>query len=158
MNPSSPLNETPSTVTNTVATVWQYVEQYGWFIIGIAVAVLLLKNRLQPQLDRWRSQREDGRNKKIDPVEAQSRLEALERQRQRMQEMMDRQAEEFKQKQKEKEERARLERIADWENHEQGKGYKNKTRTCLGVISGQSCTVGGSINSKNVTEEKVKGN
>lgn len=45
--------------------VWQYVEEYGWFIIGIVVAVLLLKNRLQPQLDRWRSQREDGRNKKI---------------------------------------------------------------------------------------------
>ncbi|KAK3699676.1 hypothetical protein RRG08_062467 [Elysia crispata] len=123
-------NEDPEFVGVVKDTVLGTLQQYGWFIlIGIAIIVYLY-NRYRPQLEQWRDQREADSYKKMDEGVAYSRLEAMERARQRMQAQLDEQAKEFAEKQRQKEEEKRQARLEDWDRHQQGKGYRSKVRPC----------------------------
>ncbi|GFS20714.1 selenoprotein S [Elysia marginata] len=121
-------NEDPEIVGVAKDTVLGILQQYGWFIlIGIAL-VAYLYNRYRPHLDQWQEQREANSYKKMDEGVAQARMEAMDRARQRMQAQLDEQAKEFAEKQRQKEEEKRQARLEDWDRHQEGKGYRSKTK------------------------------
>ena len=53
-------------------------------------------------------------------------MEEMERARNRLQQQYELRTAEWREKQAEKEEIRRQQEIEDWENHQQGKGYKNR--------------------------------
>ncbi|CAL1541688.1 unnamed protein product [Lymnaea stagnalis] len=123
-----PENEDPAIVGAIISSVIGILQLYGWFIlIGIGAAYYLYR-QIRPWYSQVSQQREFNQYKKIDTGGAQSRLEAMERARLKMQQELDAQAKEFAEKQKKKDEEKRKEKIEDWERHLQGKGYRSKTK------------------------------
>ena len=53
-------------------------------------------------------------------------MEEMERARNRLQQEYEIRTAEWREKQAEKEEQRRQQDIEDWDNHQQGKGYKNR--------------------------------
>jgi len=89
----------------------------------------------EPLLERWNQwqvqrevQAEAARYKK-NPDEFKSKMEAMELARMRMQERYNEDAQVMAVKRMELEERKREQEIEEWENHQQGKGYKNRAKT-----------------------------
>jgi len=77
----------------------------------------------------WQEQkeaREEAARMKKNPEEYQAKMEAMEIARLRMQERYNDDAEVAEKKRQEKEEQRREQDIQDWENHQLGKGYKNR--------------------------------
>ncbi|RUS83922.1 hypothetical protein EGW08_008336, partial [Elysia chlorotica] len=122
------MNEDPAFVGVVTDAVLGTLQQYGWFIlIGIAILAYLY-NRFRPQLDQWQEKRETDSYKKMDAGVVHSRMEAMERARERMQAQLDEQAKAFAEKQRQKEEEKRQARLEDWDRHQQGKGYRSKVK------------------------------
>lgn len=127
-DPEDLKNEDPEFVGVVKDTVVGTLEHYGWFLlIGIALIVYLY-NRYRPQLDQWHGQREANNYKKMDEGVAQTRMEAMERARLRMQAQLDEQAKVFAEKQQQREEEKRQAKLEDWDRHQQGKGYRSKVK------------------------------
>lgn len=123
-HPEILVNENP--FSGSVNTVTEFLQAYGWFIVLAILVGLWLKNKLSPKLEKIRQKIETGREKKIDNETAQARLEAMEAARRRMQQQLDEQAQRHAEKMKEKEEEKRQQKIQEWDDHLQGKGYRNK--------------------------------
>jgi len=89
----------------------------------------LLSEPIAERYTEWQEKREEqaeaARYKK-NPDEYHAKMEAMEVARNRMQERYNQDAEAEAIKRAEKEERQREENIQDWENHQLGRGYKNK--------------------------------
>jgi len=69
---------------------------------------------------------EEAAEMKKNPDQYRSKMEAMEIARNRMQEQYKKSAEEWRERQAEREEVKRQQDIEDWENHQQGKGYKSR--------------------------------
>ncbi|XP_012935437.1 selenoprotein S [Aplysia californica] len=128
MEEPHPKNEDPAFISAGVDLVVSTIQTYGWFVVALVLLGVYLASKLRPQLNAWREQRESGACKKTDVNAASSRMEAMQRARQRMQEQLDAQAKVFMEQQAEKEERQRQERLEDWERHQQGRGYRSKVK------------------------------
>ena len=124
-----PVNENPEFVTQTFSSVIAFLQQYGWFVLFGIVVLLYIKSKLDPHVRKIKKKAADViEQKKYDPDIAQSRLEQMERSRIRLQEQHDAEAARFAEKQRIKEEEKRKAKIEDWENHQQGKGYRSKIK------------------------------
>lgn len=122
-------NEAPQGLLSVFSTGFEFMQEYGWFILLALVAILYIKNKfIQPKLAQWQQTREENKYKKMDSGKIQEQAERLEKARQKMQAELDKQAEEYKIKQQQKEEKARQDRIADWDRHQEGKGYRSKVK------------------------------
>ncbi|XP_046337486.2 selenoprotein S-like [Haliotis rufescens] len=119
-------NEYPALVTTVFSTGVELIQSYGWFLLAAVLLLLYLRNKFQATWDKMQKSREEESYKKYDVGATQSRLEAMERSRQRMQEQLDAQAEEYTEKQRKKEEEKRKQKIEDWDRHLEGKGYRSK--------------------------------
>lgn len=104
------------------------LQQYGWFIVLGCLILLYIRSKLKPAYNQMKRKAEESRDKKIDPEVAQSRLEAMERARQRLQEQHDAKASQYMEKQLQKEEEKRQTKIEEWENLQQGKAYRSKIK------------------------------
>ncbi|XP_059140513.1 selenoprotein S-like [Physella acuta] len=123
-----PRNEDPAFIQAVFSTATGILQLYGWVIlIGILLAYYLY-GKLRSYFSHLSQQRQEDQYKRLDTSAAQSRLEAMERSRLRMQAKLDEQAREFAERQKKKEEEKRKERIEDWERHQEGKGYRSKKK------------------------------
>uniref|UniRef100_A0A0B7B5N6 Selenoprotein S n=1 Tax=Arion vulgaris TaxID=1028688 RepID=A0A0B7B5N6_9EUPU len=128
MDTNEPHNEDPEIIGTAFQTVIDVLQLYGWFILFVIIAVLYLGSKVRPWLDQLSQQRDINSYKKMDSGVAQSRLEAMERARLKMQAQLDEEAKRFAERQKAKEEEKRNQRLEDWERHCQGKGYRSKTK------------------------------
>ncbi|KAK6963625.1 selenoprotein S [Biomphalaria glabrata] len=128
-------NKDPAFIGAILSNVTEFLQLYGWFIVLALAAVYFLYSRIQPWLYRASQRREENSYKKLDVGVAQSRLEAMEKARQKMQAELDEQARVFAEQLKIKEEKKRQEKIEDWERHLQGKGYKSKTKAGIHLHS-----------------------
>jgi len=93
------------------------------------IAWRLVSDPVTERYYQWQEDREvraEAARYKKNPDEYHAKMEAMEVARRRMQERYNEDAEVEARKRAEKEERQREENIKDWENHQLGRGYKNK--------------------------------
>merc|ERR1712083_520360 len=89
----------------------------------------------EPLTERWsqwqqkREEQAEAARYKKNPDEYKSKMEAMEMARLRMQERYNEDAETVAIKRKELEEKKRDQEIQEWDDHLQGKGYKNRAKT-----------------------------
>jgi len=82
--------------------------------------------------DEWRERKrmnEEAAQIKKNPDQYRSKMEAMERARNRLQEQYERSTQEWREKQAILDEKRRQQDIEDWENHQQGKGYKSRVQS-----------------------------
>ncbi|XP_060081458.1 selenoprotein S-like [Ylistrum balloti] len=127
-HPPNLQNENPQIVSDVFTTVTQILQQYGWFIVFGCLVLLYIRSKVKPAYSQMKKRAEESRDKKIDPDVAQSRMEAMERARQRLQEEHDAKASHYAEKQLLKEEEKRQTRIEEWDNLQQGKAYRSKIK------------------------------
>ncbi|XP_060551885.1 selenoprotein S-like [Ruditapes philippinarum] len=125
VHPDRLVNENP--LSGPFYTVIEFIQSYGWIILFGLVVCLYIKSKLSPTVRKYKQKIEDTiESKKFDSSKAQSRLEAMDAARQRMQAQLDAQAARHAEQMKQKEEEKRKQKIEDWEGHTQGKGYRSK--------------------------------
>lgn len=103
-----------------------------WMLLILAILTYKIWQSIKPRIMQryygWQERRKEeeyaARYHK-NPDEFRSKMEAMDAARAAMQERYDMDAVSWAEKQREKEERKRQQDIEDWENHKQGKGYKN---------------------------------
>ncbi|XP_063585024.1 selenoprotein S-like isoform X1 [Penaeus indicus] len=131
LHPSSLHPQTPQIISQFIYNVMTLITSFGWYVVGLSALGYFLWLRLRPKVNQWKEQRERDQeaaelHKNPDKVLARER--AIEAARQRMQEEYNKRAIAHAEKVQEVEEKKRQERIEDWERHERGEGYRNKTR------------------------------
>lgn len=107
-----------------------------WLLLIIAIVLYKIWQRLRPGIMEkyytWQEERKEAEyaaHYHKNPDMFRQKMEAMDEARARMQERYDRDTEQWAAKQKEIEEKKRQQDIEDWENHKQGKGYKNRAHT-----------------------------
>jgi len=129
VHPKKLVNETPTFLLESFYFVMYVIQSYGWFILLGLVVLYLLYRRLQPHLDSLHARREHEQDlHRYDSNEVVRRQEAMDAARRKAQEAYNAQAARFAEEQKKKEEEKRKEKIADYERHLEGKGYRSKYR------------------------------
>lgn len=103
-----------------------------WMLLVLAILTYKIWQAIKPSImDRYygwqerRKEEEYAARYHKNPDEFRHKMEAMDAARAAMQDRYDRDAVLWAEKQREKEERKRQQDIEDWENHRQGKGYKN---------------------------------
>ncbi|CAG9789746.1 unnamed protein product [Diatraea saccharalis] len=97
-----------NTMTNPVTFVLQFLASYGWYIIGASAALLYVCHKLRPRYEQWKQAREDAEYHK-DPDKALARMEAIQRARDKQQQLLLEASQRALEQQKEREERKRQE-------------------------------------------------
>jgi selenoprotein S len=137
-------NETPASVQMIYTSVIQFLQQYGWFLLFGLILAFFVKQRLQQYLAKRPSSQSSPQDlHRYDSETALRRQEGFEASRRRLQEKLDADAAKFAEEQKKKEEEKRKQKIADWDNHVQGKGYRSKYKP-TDNSDGPSCSSSGS--------------
>ncbi|XP_070548479.1 selenoprotein S-like isoform X1 [Ptychodera flava] len=122
-----PENETPEAIKESANFVTIFLAQYGWFIVFGIIALIFLKNKFEPSLQKLKKKREDNYYAQhYDATTTQARHESMMAARLRMQERYDEDARIAEEERKKKEEQKRKEKIEDWDRHVEGKGYRSK--------------------------------
>jgi selenoprotein S len=144
-HPKNLQNETPASVLGIYASVVQFLQQYGWFLLLGVVLAFFVKQKLQEYLaKRPRSQSSPQDLHRYDSETALKRQEAFEASRRRLQEKLDAESAKFAEEQKKREEEKRKQKIAEWDKHLEGKGYRSKYRPPQENSDGPSCSASGS--------------
>ncbi|KAH9504261.1 hypothetical protein Btru_064476 [Bulinus truncatus] len=128
-------NKDPAFIGAIFSNVLEILQLYGWFILIALGAVYFLYSRIQPWMYKVSQKIKDDQYKKLDEGTIHTRMEAMERARLKMQESLNEQARLFAEQQKIKEEKKRQDKIVDWERHQQGKGYRSKTKAMAKHLS-----------------------
>ncbi|CAH0730488.1 unnamed protein product, partial [Brenthis ino] len=116
------IDETQGAVFNPITIGLQFLANYGWYLVGAAVASVYLLQKLKPKVDTWKQAREDAEYHK-DPDKALSRMEAIQRAREKQQAMLEAASLRALEQQKEREEKKRreaLERLEKYGNAAKG--------------------------------------
>ncbi|KAK3581724.1 hypothetical protein CHS0354_015493 [Potamilus streckersoni] len=122
-----PTNQDPVFLSAALQNVTEFLQAYGWFIILGIVVILYIKSKLSPSIQKLQDkfeQRKESRN--YDPNKALKMSEELDAARRRMQEQLNAQAARYAEQQKIKEEEKRQQKIQEWDNFQDGKGYRSK--------------------------------
>jgi selenoprotein S len=127
VHPTKLVNETPAALQDIFYFLVSMVTRYGWFMLFALVLILVLHKRLQTYLESFWSRREEEQDlHRYDNDAAYQRQMAMDAARLRMQREFDQTAAKYAEEQQKKEEEKRKEKIADWDRHQEGKGYKSK--------------------------------
>lgn len=116
-----------STMINPVTYVFQFLASYGWYLVGGAAVILYVLHKLRPTLDAWRQAREDAEYHK-NPDVALARMEAIQRARDKQQQMLLAASERALEQQREREERKRQEAAERLQKYGTAAGQKLGTR------------------------------
>lgn len=121
-------NRSPAAVVALYSGVIQFLQQYGWFMLFGVILLFVIKQRLMHYLATRPSRRsaEEQDLHRYDSETVLQRQEGFEASRRRLQEKMDADSARFAEEQKKREEEKRKQKIADWDNHLEGKGYRSK--------------------------------
>ncbi|XP_046382629.1 selenoprotein S-like isoform X2 [Ischnura elegans] len=132
VHPPTLEEQTPEFLSNFLEKGFTILSEYGWYIVIFgSITYYLWATKVKPMYERWKkSAEESAYSAKYhkDPALFQARQEIMEAARRRMQEELEVKARQYLEKQKEIAEANRLERIADWERHEKGLGYRSKMK------------------------------
>lgn len=160
LHPSTLNPQAPVAVSQLIYTVTSLVASYGWYVVGASFLGYFLWIRLRPKVEQWKEQRErdqDAAELHKNPDKILARERAIDAARLRMQEEYDRCAVAHAEKVKENEEKKRQERIEDWERHERGEGYRNKSRyTASPSVGSTSPATPSASNSKPSGKPKLR--
>jgi len=154
VHPKKLVNETPAFLLEVFYTVMYVVQAYGWFIFFGLILLYLIYKRFQPHLESMRVRREQEQDlHRYDTNEVFRRQEAIDAARCKAQEAYNAQVAHFAEEQKKKEEEKRKEKIADYDRHLEGKGYRSKYRppSPSNNTSGSAPPAGGSGTKKKTT-------
>ncbi|KAL3887325.1 hypothetical protein ACJMK2_027267 [Sinanodonta woodiana] len=122
-----PSNKDPVVLSTAFHNVTEFLQAYGWFIILGIVVILYIKSKLSPSIQKLQSKLEQRKeSREYDPSKALKMSEELEAARRRMQEQLNAQAARYAEQQKIKEEEKRQQKIKEWDNFQDGKGYRSK--------------------------------
>lgn len=108
-----------------------FIEHYGWFILIGGIILYYLYQKYLPTYSSWQRRREEMKEEeehKKDPDKAYQAQVSMEKARLRLQQQVNIDAEKRRIEQEQREEIKRQQKIEEWENHLQGKGYHNKTK------------------------------
>ncbi|XP_059095703.1 selenoprotein S-like [Tigriopus californicus] len=113
-----------------------------WYVVFVAVLAFVIYQRFKDLFDakwaRWQrelQERHEQAQLKKNPDLFRAKMEAMEAARRRMQDKYDQESREAVAKMKEREEEKRQQQIQDWENLQQGKGYRNKVKVAEAEFS-----------------------
>lgn len=107
------------------ASVGSLLAAYGWYLVGACVLLYALAQKLSPRLRALRQTRlERAAAADVEPDTVVKRQEALAAARLRMQEELNLQVEKHKEKLKQLEEEKRRQKIAQWDNMQEGRSRK----------------------------------
>ncbi|GAB6023137.1 hypothetical protein CHUAL_007220 [Chamberlinius hualienensis] len=105
---------------------------FAWAGLILAVCLYFLWTKfLKSKYNEWKLQRElrsESAEHHKDPDRSLKHLQGLEAARQRMQEAYDTRVAQHAEKTKQQEEAKRAEKINNWEQHQKGLGYHNKSK------------------------------
>ena len=124
-------NETPAFVTSGFQLLVSYVESYGWLLLIAACILAYVYQKYKPQYLKWKQTQDDRHEaelRKKNPDHSHNMQISMEQARMRMQEKVSAEAEIKRAKDAELAEKKRQEKIQEWENHKQGKGYHSKSK------------------------------
>merc|ERR1719370_782357 len=130
--PSEPKlqNETPQLLSTGVGLVVSVVESYGWFLLIGFLLVIFLYQKFRPSYEKWKREQNDRQEEELrkkNPDRSYAIQLSMEQARMKMQERVTVDAEAKRIRDAEIAEKKRLEKIQEWENHKQGKGYHSKS-------------------------------
>ncbi|KAL4711379.1 hypothetical protein ACJJTC_019220 [Scirpophaga incertulas] len=103
-------DETSYTMINPVTFVLEFLATYGWYLVGVGVALAYAIHKAQPTFNRWKEAREDAEYHK-DPDRVLARMEAIQRAREKQQKDLLEASQRAIELQKEREERKRQETV-----------------------------------------------
>nr|XP_053623128.1 uncharacterized protein LOC128682462 isoform X2 [Plodia interpunctella] len=86
----------------------QFLASYGWFMLGSAAAMFYFLRLIRPRMKQWQEARDEAAFKK-NPDIALARLEAIQRARERQQQLLEEASQRALEEQKLREERKRAE-------------------------------------------------
>ncbi|XP_047542196.1 selenoprotein S-like [Vanessa atalanta] len=112
---------------NPFTFVFQLLANYGWYLLGATGASVYLIHKLKPKYESWKQAREDAEYHK-DPDKSLSRMEAIQRARERQQQMLEAASLRALEQQKEREEKKRQEALERLEK------YGSKSGDRLGSV------------------------
>ncbi|XP_045457127.1 selenoprotein S B-like [Melitaea cinxia] len=104
------------TMVNPVTYVFQFFANYGWYMLGAAGVSIYLIQKLKPKYESWKQAREDAEYHK-DPDKSLARMEAIQRARERQQQLLEAASRRALEQQKEREERKRQEALERLEKY-----------------------------------------
>ncbi|XP_045782169.1 selenoprotein S-like [Maniola jurtina] len=104
------------TFVNPFTLVLGFLASYGWYLVAAGAAAVYLAQKLQPTLKRWQEAREDAAYHK-DPDKALARMEAIQRAREKQQQLLEAASQRARQQEKEREERKRQENLERLEKY-----------------------------------------
>ncbi|XP_034837997.1 selenoprotein S-like [Maniola hyperantus] len=111
------------TFVNPVTLVLGFLASYGWYVAGAGAAAVYLAQRLRPSLARWRQAREDAAYHK-DPDKALARMEAIQRARDKQQQLLEAASQRAREQEREREERKKQANLERLEKYGAGSGQR----------------------------------
>lgn len=126
-----PQNETPLILATGFDTIILVIQTYGWFLMMGVFAIMYLYQKYKPSYEKWKQEQENKREdelRKKDPDRSYAIQLSMEQARHKLQERVSADAEIKRNREKEIAEQKRLQKIQEWENHKQGKGYHSKQK------------------------------
>ncbi|XP_066910833.1 selenoprotein S-like [Clytia hemisphaerica] len=124
-------NETPPILASNFSIIVGVIEQYGWFLLIGCILVMYLYNKYKPTLMKMKQNHEDWKEAEInkkDPDRVHKVQLSMEQARLKLQQQVNVDSEKRKEADLKREEAQRQKKIEEWENHQQGRGYHNKSR------------------------------
>ncbi|XP_068201370.1 selenoprotein S-like [Palaemon carinicauda] len=158
LHPSSLNQQNPWFISQVITSVTSAIETNGWYILGILIVCYAATIKLQPVISAWRRKRDEAEELAAvhkDPDKYLARELAIDKVRQNLQEKYNQKVEQWAEKQKELEEKKRREKIEDWERHERGEGYRNKSRHT--ATPAAAPTASASTSASGTTSDKKNG-
>jgi len=114
-----------------VTSVFGIISSYGWHVVVLSILGMIVYQKMKPKIQNWQEQREAAEYHK-NPDKVLARERAIDAARLKLQEQYNQRAQEAaivqEEKHKQLEEKKRREKIEDWERHERGEGYRNRTK------------------------------
>jgi hypothetical protein len=122
-----PKNTTPPVLMNVFYLVINVIQTYGWFIVFGLILLFIMRKRILSYLDDLYTRRQQQQDlHRYDTNEAFRRQEAMDAARRKLQEAYDVQTAIYAAEKQKKDDEKRKELLADWDRHQDGKGYKSK--------------------------------
>ncbi|XP_078386624.1 selenoprotein S [Cetorhinus maximus] len=116
------------TETGTATQVLHILSEYGWYILFSSIAIYFILQKINGMLQSRSHKWTQASEAQLEPSLILRRQGAMDAARHRMQQELDEQAAKYREKQKEIEEEKRREKIEAWENMQEGKSTRKRTK------------------------------
>jgi hypothetical protein len=108
--------------------VISFIESNGWYLLIGGIIIYYIYNKYKDQITNTTQAYRHKKEVKEDDTVLLDRLQRMEAARERQQRQLDLAAAKYLEEKKLKEERLAKEKQEEWERHQQGLGYRSKTK------------------------------